>query len=359
MAKLIGIYIEITEKCNASCSYCYNRALVPGHRELPRSVIRGILQDCGAAGVHAAALSGGEPFLHTEIGGILADSAALAVELTVISNGTCFLPVYRPLLLEYHPMLQITFDGWDAPSHDATRGVGNFQQITEGILSLQEAGFSGGILIRLNLHCGNLPNLSKMLRMLDNLYSGAAPYMREIRLAPLHRTEDGGGSFFGYLEPHALMESESVAELCQAWNQTHLAKIVYDHETDLGCAYLADHQSLNCGFRVAPDGRVYPCQLFTDPQYALGNVQVQALSEILEGDALLHFQEMIQARSRELLPCRDCGYQGLCRGGCPANALIENGDILTVGGNCSLRKREMGGVLQRMLREQRERRGST
>lgn len=352
MASLIGAYIEITGRCNASCPYCYNRSLVPSATDLPRGLLHSLFSELCKKHISAVAISGGEPFLHPDISGIIQDATAEGLSLMIISNGTCFQEDYLPLLLRYHPSLQLTFDGWDDESHDNTRGNGNFRLLTDGILKARAAGYKGIIRARINLHKGNISRLKDILHVIDalNFQSSVGLFaINDINLSIVHATENGGGSFAEYVSNTVFLDNTDLASICNEWNESHNLQISYDKNMDLGCAYDGEPDSIDCSFRIALNGNVFPCQMFTDERYSLGNLYLNTLEEILHGELLQAFIKRVRSRRNKLSECQSCGYQGFCHGGCPANALIENGDINTITRSCHLRKSMMNKLLFDMM----------
>ena len=354
MANLIGAYIEITGRCNASCPYCYNRQLVPSAADLPRSLLHSLFSELYKEHITAIAISGGEPFLHPDIGGIIQDATEKGLSLMIISNGTCFIEEHLPLLLKYQPSLQLTFDGWDDESHDNTRGNGNFRLLINGILKARASGYKGIIRARINLHKSNISHLKDILCVIDTLNSQSAGKflaINDINLSIIHATENGGGSFSEYVPNTVFLENADLASICNEWNESHNLQISYDKNMDLGCAYDGEPDSVNCSFRIALNGSVFPCQMFTDERYSLGNLYLNTLEEILRGEPLQAFIKQVRSRRDNLSECQSCGYQGFCHGGCPANALIENGDINTVTSSCHLRKAMMNKLLFGMMKK--------
>lgn len=354
MAELIGAYVEITGRCNAGCPYCYNRALVPSENELSASLLKDLFFQLKQNGLTTAVLSGGEPFLHADIADILRDATDQGVSVLVISNGSCFSEKSLPVLLRFQPNLQITFDGWDAESHDTTRGKGNFRLLTEGILRARKAGFHSGLSVRLNIHQDNAPHLEDMLHMLEWVSTRCVSKdscINDINLSLLHRTEDGDGRFHRYLPRTFFLQNDAFDDICSRWNESHITKITYDKSVDFGCAYNGETERVNCSFRIAPDGGVYPCQLFTDPRYCLGNIHRDSLRDILRGDRLSAFTKQVKSRTKRIPQCRSCGYQGFCFGGCPATALIDNGSMDSVSDICRFRKSALNDVFSKIMKK--------
>ncbi|MCK5736418.1 MAG: SPASM domain-containing protein, partial [Spirochaetaceae bacterium] len=78
-----------------------------------------------------------------------------------------------------------------------------------------------------------------------------------------------------------------------------------------------------CGNAMAieHDGTVYSCDHFVFPEYQLGNVMDEALSDIVSNPIQVKFGN----DKRDGLPdqCRSCKYLRLCNGACPKDRLVD------------------------------------
>lgn len=355
MSKLIAAYIEITGKCNSKCPYCYNEKLVSTGKELPLDRLVDVFQELKAKGITDVALSGGEPFLYRQIRKLLDETKRIGINVAVISNGTCFSEYGLKILSSYQPNLQITFDGHNAMLHDNTRGNGNFQRITKGIKAARNAGYHGKISVRFNIHKSNNEHIAEFLDMISLNYDVDGKDFRDIDsigMALVHRTEDDLGSFKDYLASDEYLNYPQIFSQFEEWNERHSAKITYDfNNPDIGCAYNAPAKDVRCGIRIALDGNVYPCQMFTDPKFSIGNILQEPLSDIMNGEKLSQFIDLVHSRRDRIDTCKTCAFKGVCAGGCPAQAYIENGTINSVTARCKSRKQHFGKAFSAILDE--------
>lgn len=357
MSKIIGAYIEITGICNERCPYCYNAPLVERGESLPLHILIRLLDELYALGKNSVTFSGGEPFLYEDIGELLRYANEKGIQTSVISNGTCFDDKNIELLLRCQPVLQITFDGYNAAEHDRTRGSGNFEKISGGIVRARKAGLKSAVNIRINLHKKNVNHLSGILSMLASAFdlSGADADISSISLAIVHKTERGGGNFEDYLQFGECARRKDIFDIADEWNNSQSVQIQHDLDAvDLGCAYNADKSDIECSLRIAADGMVYPCQLFTDEQFSIGNIYNSGLTDILSGAELAYFAESVQERNGKIERCNLCAYQTMCGRGCPALAYIENGTLLSVTERCPDRKSHFADSLTNILAAQRK-----
>lgn len=100
---------------------------------------------------------------------------------------------------------------------------------------------------------------------------------------------------------------------------------------------------------VAPDGSAWGCGRFADrgeARWCLGNVFEDDIEAILSHPARTALADRRERLRREA--CRDCGYWGVCHGGCPMMAEITYGDALRETPFCTARKTVFGFLEDRL-----------
>jgi pyruvate-formate lyase-activating enzyme len=130
--------------CNLHCDYCCVRSSpkVP-RRELGLARVRRITSEAAEIGVGEIFVTGGEPFLLTDIGDILASCIA-AAPTTVLTNGM-LLGGRRLLTLRSLPSdrltLQVSLDSPTPELHDRHRGAGTWLRAWQGVGTARQEGF--------------------------------------------------------------------------------------------------------------------------------------------------------------------------------------------------------------------------
>ena len=115
------------------------------------------------------------------------------------------------------------------------------------------------------------------------------------------------------------------------WRNKDVGKVLVNHFETLVSQHLGQGSQLCiysevCGKGVAieHDGSVYSCDHFVYPEYRLGNVQANKMSDMVFSRGQVQFG---YAKS-EMLPqfCRQCPYLSDCWGECPKNRIIRTPD---------------------------------
>ena len=84
--------------------------------------------------------------------------------------------------------------------------------------------------------------------------------------------------------------------------------------------------SPSCGHAAVMEhnGDVYSCDHFVFPEYRLGNIREQTLTQMLYGERQQAFaQQKVQGLTRQ---CRECPYVFACFGECPRNRFVSGSD---------------------------------
>ena len=130
--------------CNLHCDYCCVRSSPKApRRALGLERVRRIASEAEALGVKEIFVTGGEPFMLSDIGEIIAACAA-AAPVTVLTNGMLFagrrLETLRALARE-RVTFQISLDSPTPERHDEHRGSGSWDRAWKGIQLARAEGF--------------------------------------------------------------------------------------------------------------------------------------------------------------------------------------------------------------------------
>ncbi len=164
--------------CNLSCDYCCVRSSPSAaRRALGLERVQRIAREAPPLGVREFFLTGGEPFILSDIGAIiraLADAAAV----TVLTNGMLFrgsrLAALR-MLPRDRVTLQISLDSPTPELHDRHRGAGSWEAAWRGVQRARSEGFR----VRLAASVSSADEEERFRQFLDT--HAIAPFDRVIR----------------------------------------------------------------------------------------------------------------------------------------------------------------------------------
>lgn len=145
---LTALWVQVTGTwCNLTCAHCINAS---GPREpwlapLDADRTRRWIDEAAALGVKEIYFTGGEPFLHPEIGALLAFALERA-PTTVLTNGTLIDEALAERLAalaaraRYTLEIRVSLDHPDPARNDAVRGRGAFARALAAIRRLHARG---------------------------------------------------------------------------------------------------------------------------------------------------------------------------------------------------------------------------
>lgn len=310
-------YLHVTQRCNLSCRLCYsegedrNALPDPTLEELGRAV--SLLRSLGVARL---VISGGEPFLRSDLPQIAACAREQGIEqVIVLTNGLLVTKRAAGELSGLVDCVAVAFDGASAGATAHLRGSQNFERLVDAVLAVREAGIEARVLP--TLHAKNLEDMAGYRKLAASLgaslgfslLTAGADDLGELALNEEQLRELGSG-------PGALVgtDDEVLSEgprLCAR----------------LSCG--AGSRTLS----VAADGTVYPCHMLHVGDLAMGNAFTDAAKKIMGGPVAATCASLSVER---IEGCRDCDLRYACGGGCRARALLSTGDIWACDPYCEL-----------------------
>jgi uncharacterized protein len=299
-----------TLQCNYACPYCYETARGGKMDERAQDDLVAFtksLLERHRAGALDVCWYGGEPLLEPEIirslsGRLMSicDERRIPYWASIITNGH-FLDAQIAALLDECEVrsIQVTLDGPDAKTHDATRhlrgGGGTFERVMSNI-----EGFpgKGHITVRCNVHKGNASEYPKL----------------EERLMSLDRGTDGNISVYpGHMDGHGPYEGMAMHAVEYADFRIATEKNV----ERVGYAGPACMAPKLLEFVVDERGNLYKClESVGRDDESFGNVRDFDFSKPQSGnmDVLSEWLDYAWPDDEE---CVRCPLLPICLGGCP------------------------------------------
>jgi len=153
--------------CNLACLYCCAESSPRADaRRLDPGLARAVFAEFTEQGGRELFLTGGEPFLHPDLGELVA--AGQGLSRTILTNAMVFGRGRRRELLERldrSVVLQVSLDSATAEGHDAQRGDGSWGRAMAGISLAKELGFR--VRIAATMLDEDPPAVAALHRLLD------------------------------------------------------------------------------------------------------------------------------------------------------------------------------------------------
>lgn len=271
-------YLEITNRCNLSCSFCPKtkrpaRTLNPAEF---RQLAENIRPYTDYLYLHVL----GEPLMHPELETLLGICGELNFRVVITTNGT-LLPAQETVLLSSPALYKINVS---LHSFEAN-APGDFRAYLSGCFSFAKKAGDAGKLVDLRLW------------NLDGETTRGQNAQNDVILETL-------ASFF----PRPWVQNTWGFRLCDRVFVHYAEKfdwpdLALEERSDCGtCRALKDQ------IAVLSDGTVVPCCLDHEGDIALGNLFSQNLPEILDDTPAKTLLSGFSARKLSHPLCRRCGY---------------------------------------------------
>ena len=157
--------------CNLACTYCCAESSPSAApRLLPVGLALSATEEFRDLGGAEVIVTGGEPFLHPDLGSMILGLAAL-LPVTILTNGMIFDRGRRREALLSMPrdrvVLQISLDSAGPTLHDRHRGIGTHAKALAGMALARELGFT--VRVAATLHDDEAVSAAALTVLLDSL----------------------------------------------------------------------------------------------------------------------------------------------------------------------------------------------
>ncbi len=298
-----SLHVELTEKCNQDCYYCYNNSGANLKKtEISEEMLFPAISELSEKGLEVVELTGGEPLLHPHFFDILDYCFKNLKLVSVLTNGTLVDDsfVSRLKKIQNKPVFSISLDSYSEYEHERkSRVKGSFKKTTEAIRLLSKENFI--VRVSMAVDESNWQHIEKTLLLAQSLgaskftYSPIIPVGRAQSESMIHRIR---------FQPEELMNYE---------------QYLIDHYSDF--LHILDkktqkelHNPGGCGvgsrtFVMNPHGNIRMCATFGNG--IIGNVSKKPLKEL--------FSNSLCLLSSQITPpsfgrCHNCRYLSFCTG---------------------------------------------
>lgn len=340
-----AIHLEITNTCNLRCSHCYLNSGELKTNELSLQEIKDIIDYLPPMSGSKICLTGGEPLMHKDIFEIIEYAAAVrGLSVDLYTNATLIDDKIAARLKElsdrslYNINFQISLEGHDPVQNDVVRGKGNFKRVMNSIKILTNHGLNKQICLFICLTKNNIHDVPEMIKMAEKL--------------------DVNALKFSQWQKQGRAAGDDVTPHLKDW--VHAGKMVLNYPNKkifLAGNFFADLKNeadgsfhitnqrfpkFGCHLKLVPrvdcQGNVWPCQLFVDPEFIVGNTREEPLANIFIGKKYRSLFSKCLERIEKVSDCAQCEWKDLCGCGCPGFAYAEYGDINYKDCFCDVRK---------------------
>lgn len=338
---------KIFSDCNLRCKHCffYNKPdKFNSINDFNTEQAIKLIDDLIEMNIVKIILSGGETLLRKDIFKILKKIKSNNIAIKLSTNATLVNEEIAKelgiILNQNTDIIQVSLDGANAETHDLTRGKGSFSKTIRGIKSL----INNNNLVSINctITSNNVSEISDLYRLAQSL---EVPILSISKIIPFDTEQElliPNNDLFFYELAKAIeiekRDSKTFLQIETMWIydfvNNKIAKSILDKNINL--KKLSYNQDCMCHkndkIYINANGDVHLCHLLVDePSLCLGNAKKRALSKIWQD----RFNNIFfQERNLKNMTCKSCNYVVLCKGGCPASAYLNYGDLNAPDKNC-------------------------
>ncbi len=317
--KLRTVHLNMTDKCNLACIYCYadersdfdDKLLLQDYLNLINSINK-------ISKKAEIVFTGGEPLLGPYSLDIAEYAKSEGNDTHLLSNGLLITNANVKRIADLFDLIKISLDGSCPEIHDFHRGAGSFEKTMRAIELLIQN--KANLRIAMTVTTKNINDIEAMSNRFGSLLS-FAPLFKAGRAKNKTRLQISGTEYY-----NALSMVNSVTPLSYLCSSLERAKRERIYKCAIGDAEIS----------IAHNGNVYPCHLLHMPKYLAGNVKKQSLDSIYETSGVLKSCRNLTVL--EIKGCKNCEIRFVCGGACRARAFYETNKINVSGDFCEYEK---------------------
>jgi uncharacterized protein len=327
--------LHVAHDCNMSCRYCFaEEGAFAGRRtlldaETGMRAIDFLLAHAGNRRNLEIDFFGGEPLLNFPVVKALVaygrereKAFDKHIRFTITTNGLLLDTEKEAFCNAHMDNVILSLDGRPA-INDAMRRTAGGGPTYDSVLKNHRRfvqNREGGHYVRGTFTRHNL-DFSEDVRHLADLG------FRNISVEPVVAGEDCDFALCEADIPRILAEYDRLAALCLARARDGTGISFFHFTMDLDGGPCVFKRIAGCGagteyVAVSPEGDLYPCHRFVgNPAFRMGSIRDDAFENPF-------YEAFNRAHIQNKPDCRACWAKFHCGGGCHANALLANGDIL-------------------------------
>lgn len=331
-----ALCLNIAHDCNIRCGYCFastgdyhgGRKLMP--IEVAKGAIDFLLSTSGSRKRLEVDFFGGEPLMNFDVvketvryGREKQKEYNKRIGFTITTNGTLLNDEIEAFINENMDNVVVSIDGRKSVNDKMRRftdGRGTFDDILPKIKSLVDKRGDKSYYIRGTFTANNLDFSEDVIFLADQGF-------KEISIEPVVAEKNKAYALKEEHLPFIYQQYEKLVQKYLEYQENGKGFRYYHFLMDLDGGPCIYKRVTSCGsgveyFAVTPDGELYPCHQFVGrEEYLIGNIKDGITNKTLQKQ----FEENTVYHKEK---CSDCWAKFYCSGGCRANAVAFNNDLM-------------------------------
>ena len=323
--------ISLTQACNLNCQYCFrNSGIYKNMDELDFVQWKSVFQKLKEGHVLRVLLTGGEPFMRTDLDQIIEELLHLQIQISIATNGTINnQKVIEVLGLHSNSIgyVQISLDGDCPVINDRTRGNGSFLKSIQTIKALKKKGVHVSCRITLSKF-----NVRHFRRIYDFIYNTLL--IHDISINEIQQVGRGISA-----KDIFLSKEDRINLICSNWDIINklnfmdceigrLIRLVQGNKIIAG-GKLQTCMRAYKGIHILHNGDIVPCDMLADMKMS----NILDISDLLnfwkENEVLNTLRKRTTIELNKFSKCIECEFENQCTGSCPVSDFQMSRSILS------------------------------
>ncbi len=338
----VRLTLAVARNCNLRCQHCYVESSEDGSPEPQGGAIRRVLAEFADLGGRAVVLTGGEPLTRPDWLDLLAFACGESrfEEVRLQTNATLVDRAAADAIASLgcsRLIVQVSVEGGAADTHDSIRGPGVFARAARGVEALAAAGLASRVAVAFTEMRHNVEELPSLLEWLEGMgvrrltSASVMPHGRAVTAPGVSPPEPS--QYRQLLERYRA--DEPFRRRCRDWAEVAALRWLEGRSHPAGsvCTLVRNPY-------VSTDGRLYPCPLLHERDFAVDGALARPLAEVLaEGvGPWARLQRISRERAEAIPDCAACPGRAHCGGGCMGRAWAAHRSFLQPEDRCALRQ---------------------
>lgn len=313
------VHLNITNRCNLQCIYCYAEERSESKNKLQFKDYLAIIDSINDLTKNAEiVLTGGEPLLSTFALELADYVKRKGNRIHLLTNGILINESNVKKISEICDLIKVSVDGSLPEIHDFHRGKGSFYKTLASIDILLKN--NANLQISMTVTRKNKSDIESMVNKFGSLLS-FAPLFNAGRAKLFKGLSISGKDYYNSLS--TVKGANPLSHLCSTLIKAKANKIM---KCAIGDAEIS----------ISDSGDVYPCHLLHIPEFHAGNVKKQSLEDIYYKSDVLKSCRNLSVL--EISGCKKCEIKFICGGACRARAFYGENAINVSGRFCQYEK---------------------
>lgn len=318
------LFVEVTNHCSQYCVHCSSCGSVNNYAEINLSHLRKLIDDSIPLGLKTFTISGGEPFLYSDLFNLveylnLKDIPTTIYSCGVIANEKRYASIPFDIFsnIKSKGVHKIIFSLHGGSQNTQAQISGIKDSYTLLVESLQNAQKAG---LDVELHTvpmvKNFNELEKIIQLASNLNVKQVSFLRLV--------QQGRAIDSLLLSKN---EMQNFGRNCAAWEEKY-KNVKIRLGTPMNCITFAG-KTCRAGIDkllISATGEYFPCEAFKYLKGKRPTIYDTSIKDVWENDKLLNRIRNITIE--QIGYCAKCPVNDKCRGGCAGQRMLSNGDLL-------------------------------